>query len=234
MGVLYPEVEADAPIQMSIEEDVENDVEAEAGGDAPDNVVDPAVSMSRVRYPRSMGLTIALDHTQDASLEVLVTATRYESVGETEWRAVDIQKEPVLVPAHPPRLERLDIVDGLQLVVHSREPRGGTIAMTITLVNTQAAPPGRRTPSRGSDRASPRAPSTPHCASVRPPPWQAWTSWRSAPSSCSSATFARSRSVTAVPWRGKAPTRMRWRRPTCPATRCSSARQPAVKGSSCP
>ena len=144
MGVLFPEVEADAPVQMSIEEDVENDVEAEAGGDAPDNVVDPAVSMSRVRYPRSMGLTVALDHTPDASLEVLVTATRYESVGDTEWRAVDVQGEPTLVPAHPPRLERLHVVDGLELVVHSREPRGGTIAMTLTLVNTQTAPPGEK------------------------------------------------------------------------------------------
>jgi|JI10StandDraft_1071094.scaffolds.fasta_scaffold02562_11 hypothetical protein len=144
MGVLFPEVEADAPVQMSIEEDVENDVEAEAGGDAPDNVVDPAVSMSRVRYPRSMGLTVALDHTPDASLEVLVTATRYESVGDTEWRAVDVQAEPTLVLAHPPRLERLHVVDGLELVVHSREPRGGTIAMTLTLVNTQTAPPGEK------------------------------------------------------------------------------------------
>ncbi len=144
MGVLYPDVDGDAPIQASIEDDVENDVDAETGGDAPDNSVDPAVSMSRVRHPRSMGMTIALEQTARASLEVSVDATRYEEADEGEWRAVDITTKQILVSAYPARLERLEVVDGLELVVHCREPRGGAAAVTLTLVNTQRAPQGEK------------------------------------------------------------------------------------------
>lgn len=142
MGVLYPDVDGDTPTQSSIEEEVENDIEAEAGGDAPDNVVDPAVSMSRVRYPRSMGVTVALEQTAQASLEVSVRATRYESDDDDEWRAVDVPEKRIVVAAHPPRLERLNVVDGLDLVVHCREPRSGAVAVTLTLVNTLRAPQG--------------------------------------------------------------------------------------------
>ncbi len=144
MGVLYPDVNGDEPTQPSIEDDVENDVEAEAGSDAPDNVVDPGVSMARVRHPRSMGMTLALEHTAGAGLNVTVSATRYESADETSWQAVDVPEEPRFVAAHPPRMEPIDIVDGLRLVVHSREPRDGTIAVTLTLVNTQRAPQGEK------------------------------------------------------------------------------------------
>jgi hypothetical protein len=144
MGVLYPDVDGDMPAQSSIEDEVENDVEAEAGGDAPDNVVDPAVSMSRVRYPRSMGLTIALEQTADAGLEVSVTSVRYEVITEGEWWAVEIPEDPILVAAHPPRLERLQVADGLDLVVNCREARGGAVAVTLTLVNTLRAPQGEK------------------------------------------------------------------------------------------
>ncbi|MFN8044754.1 MAG: helicase-related protein [Dermatophilaceae bacterium] len=146
MGILYPDVDAyrDTPVQTSIEDHVETDVDAEAGGDAPDNLVDPAVAMSRVRYPRSMGITIALEHTAQASLEISVAATRYEETGEDEWRAVDIAENPLLIRAYPARLERQEVAEGLELVVHSREARGGAIAVTLTLVNTLRAPQGEK------------------------------------------------------------------------------------------
>ena len=144
MGVLYPDVEEDAPVQLSIEDDVENDVEAEAGGDAPDNVIDPGVAMSRVRYPRSMGMTVALDDSRSAVLEVQVFATRYEADGDTVWRAADVSPALITLPAHPARLERVEVVQGLELVVHSRAPRNGAIAVTLTLVNTQSAPHGEK------------------------------------------------------------------------------------------
>ena len=50
--------------------------------------------MSRVRYPRSMGITIALEHTPDASLEVLgrlPPGTKRPAT--SEWRAVDIPRK---------------------------------------------------------------------------------------------------------------------------------------------
>lgn len=144
MGVLYPDVDADTPVQASIEDDVENDLEAEAGGDAPDNLVDPAVAMSRVRYPRSMGITIALEHTVEASLEISIAATRYEETGDNEWRAVDIAETLRLIPAHPARLEPLEVAEGLELVVHSRDARDDAIAVTLTLVNTLRAPQGEK------------------------------------------------------------------------------------------
>jgi hypothetical protein len=144
MGILYPDVDVDTPVQTSIEDDVENDVEAEARGDAPDNLVDPAVAMSRVRYPRSMGITIALEHTVEASLEISVAATRYEETGDNEWRAVEIPEILRLIPAHPARLEPLKVAEGLELVVHSREARDDAIAVTLTLVNTLRAPQGQK------------------------------------------------------------------------------------------
>lgn len=144
MGVLYPDVDAHTPVQLSVEDDVENDIEAEAGGDAPDNLIDPAVAMSRVRHPRSMGLTIALEPTPEASLEVSVAATRYEVLGADVWRAASIPETPRVVPVFPARLERLQVADGLELVIHSREARGGAVAVTLTLVNTLCAPQGEK------------------------------------------------------------------------------------------
>jgi hypothetical protein len=144
MGILYPDTEGDVPAQTSIEDEVENDLEAEAGGDAPDNVVDPGVSLSRVRYPRSMGITIAVEDATDAALVVSVDATRYEETGDDEWRAVEIQETPIHVPARPSRLERIEVIDGLELVVHCREPRAGAVAVTLTLVNTLRAPQGEK------------------------------------------------------------------------------------------
>lgn len=201
MGVLYPDVdsEADSPVQSSIEDDVENDVEAEVGGDSPDNVVDPSVSMSRVRHPRSMGITIALEQTPGASLEVSVSATSYETNDDTEWRAVDIPEEPLIVAAHPPRLERIKVVDGLELVVHCREPRDNAIAVTLTLLNTQRAPQGNKDAfSWFRPRITTRAVDT--TLRERPPRrWPVWTSSRSNRNDCSSATSDRSRSDTAAP-----------------------------------
>ncbi|MEO8776041.1 MAG: helicase-related protein, partial [Candidatus Nanopelagicales bacterium] len=91
-----------------------------------------------------MGITIAVEQTPGASLEVSVSATSYETNDDTEWRAVDIPEVPLLVVAHPPRLERIEVVDGLELVVHCREPRDNAIAVTLTLLNTQRAPQGNK------------------------------------------------------------------------------------------
>lgn len=145
MGILFPHMEGDAAAQpASVEDDVENDVEAEAGSDAPDNVVDPGVSMARVRYPRSMGMTLAITDTADAGIDVSVSASRYASQGETGWRAIDLPAWQRVVEAHPPRLERVVIDEGLELVLHSREPRAGMIALTLTLVNTLTAAHGEK------------------------------------------------------------------------------------------
>ncbi|GIL33994.1 helicase-related protein [Phycicoccus sp. DTK01] len=144
MGVLYPDVEADvrAPVQLSLEDEVENDVEAEAGNGAPDDVVDPAVSMSRIRYPRSMGMTLSLADTPGAGIEVTVRATRYENDGDEEWRAVDVLPDPLHVSVSPAGYTTQTVTDGLDLVVITRAALKGAVAVTLTLVNTQSASPG--------------------------------------------------------------------------------------------
>ncbi|MEQ4209655.1 helicase-related protein [Actinopolymorpha sp. B9G3] len=145
MGILFPEVEGDSPAQPeSVEDDVENDVEVEAGNGAQDTVVDPGVSMSRVRYPRSMGLTLAVGDETGAGLEVSVSASTYEQSDETSWRVRELPPWRRVIEAHPPRLERIAVEEGLHLVVHSREARDGTIAITLTLVNTLTALHGEK------------------------------------------------------------------------------------------
>ena len=144
MGVLYPDVkpETRTALPSSVEDEAENDVEAEAGSGAPDDVVDPGVSLSRVRYPRSMGMTLSLAADTGAGLDITVGATRYEPDSETEWRAVDVRPDPLHLVVSQAQYSTTRVADGLDLVVHCREPHRGAIAVTLTLVNTQSARPG--------------------------------------------------------------------------------------------
>ncbi|MFD2077468.1 Helicase conserved C-terminal domain-containing protein [Actinopolymorpha cephalotaxi] len=146
MGILFPQVESDSTAQQpaSVEDDVENDVEAEAGNEAPDTVVDPGVSMSRIRYPRSMGMTLTVGDEAGAGVAVSVSASRYEQSDETSWKSCELPPWHRVIEAHPPRLDRIAVKEGLQLVVNSREPLDGTIAITLTLVNSLTAAHGEK------------------------------------------------------------------------------------------
>ena len=152
VGILYPDVvektdtrEGGEPIDaaLSVEDDVENALEAEVG-DSPDSLNDPAVSMSRVRYPRSMGLTVAVAQSHGASLQVSVVTHRYVGGSSGEW----LREKPIdwtgNLALGRPGLHRFEITDGLELVVHERTPVGGHIAVTVTLLNTLEAPYGEK------------------------------------------------------------------------------------------
>lgn len=145
MGILYPEVDNDAMGRTaSVEDEVETDGEAEVGTDAPDNVTDPGVSLSRVRYPRSMGLTLAVEASSDAALRVNVTADRYEERAENDWKCIELPEQELAISVTAPRLERVPVAAGLELVVHVRDPREGVIAVTLTLVNIFTAALGEK------------------------------------------------------------------------------------------
>lgn len=152
VGILYPEMlertgahegndHSSDGVAASIEDDVENDVEAEVG-DSSDSVSDPAVAMSRVRYPRSMGMTVAVAENPGAALRVTVSTHRYAQAVEGEWvreKSIEWAQD---IPLGSPGLARVEVTPGLELVVHERVPSRGHVAVTITLLNTLAAPYG--------------------------------------------------------------------------------------------
>lgn len=84
-------------------------------------------------------MTLAAGDEAGAALEITVSAARYEPGSETHWRARDLRDWHETVKIHPPRLEKIAVADGLQLVVFTRPARDGIIAVTLTLLNTLTA-----------------------------------------------------------------------------------------------
>lgn len=144
-------VAEDAPSDLM---QAEVDVPEAAGGGGADAVFDPAVALSRVRYPSSMGLTFAVDTHSAAVVEVCVTIARYEEAGDAPavagddgvrhrmatgggvlWRRVVPEITPVTVDCAAVGMSRLALVPGLSLAVVVRRPVAGRSSITVVLVN---------------------------------------------------------------------------------------------------
>ena len=144
-GILFPEVVGgQTVVPRSVEDEVENDMETEGGSEMADAVSDPGVAMSHVRFPRSMGLTFAVDDEGSAAILVRVEASRYVEVEGDRWERERVPAWEAKVTLSPRLLERRHVVEGLQLVVHSRAPQEGIASVTVSLVNTQTAEPGQK------------------------------------------------------------------------------------------
>ena len=145
-GILFPEVVTESrALPSSIEDEVENDMETEEGASSsPDAASDPGVAMSHVRFPRSIGMTFAVDAPADASVQICVRAARYQQQNDEQWSRNDLPVWSENVPVGEIGIRRLGVGDGLDLVVHTRAPEDGIVAVTVTLVNMLTAEPGQR------------------------------------------------------------------------------------------
>jgi len=145
LGVLYPASEDSTgrPVEQTVDGDAEIDVDSEnVSGTTPDAPVDPAVSLSRVRQPRSMGLTVAITATPNRALAVTIEAASYQHGGGDLWRRNHLRTGPLTVDCTTPGIDRHTVTAGLQLVTTVRAPRTGAVAVTVSLVNTAVAPRG--------------------------------------------------------------------------------------------
>src|SRR4051812_41821354 len=71
LGILHPQDDGSM-------EEADSEVDsAEAKGGDTDAVFDPAVALSRMRYPSSMGLTFAIDPELTEALRIDVSGARY-------------------------------------------------------------------------------------------------------------------------------------------------------------
>ena len=167
VGILHPR-SAPIPAETAVEEATGADRPAtlaeevdqpEAASDSPaDAVFDPAVALSRVRYPSSMGLTFAVDVRDTSSVTVSARAARYVEIEADRGTSAPAQEsvrhlrgggrtgtrwqraEPVLpdntIDVATPRSYALQLADGLDLHVVVRRPVRNLVSVTTVLINT--------------------------------------------------------------------------------------------------
>lgn len=150
VGVLYPETVArsqDADASESPErEQLDADSDGNAGAPTTEGVDDPSVSLARVRYPRTMGLTFAAAETT-VSVDLRVRTFRYlRSPGPdgARWTREEVTPDVVRVDLGVVKTGTQPLAPGLDLHTVVRAPRDGAISITVALVNTNTAPPGER------------------------------------------------------------------------------------------
>ncbi len=160
VGILHPR-QVSVPVQQADSELVadEGRLEAEvdlpdaAAGGGADAVFDPAVALSRVRYPSSLGLTFAVDEGEArAPVTVKATASRYQEEGgatpddaavrhragaqsSSSWERIRPSMADVIVDCAAPGTSRHELTPGLELVVVVRRPVAGRISVTTVLLN---------------------------------------------------------------------------------------------------
>ena len=162
VGVLFPRDSDRADPAQDLDESTASGAEADDSGDW-----DPAVSMSYVRYPCSMGMTFAVDSTAAEQIAVHVGGARYVPVeqpseeaspaGDPEqgapefigrrapsseqaaWRRVPLRAEPIEIDISRPTPGRLDPVgDGLELFRRVRPADElGRVSVTLVLINAR-------------------------------------------------------------------------------------------------
>lgn len=134
-AVLYPVTAAD------IEPENEHDEHDDAG---EVTYADPPVSLSNARYPSSMGLTFAVDTTAATSVDVRVTAARYEFVAggdEDVWVRKPLRFDLELPVEKPEPGKELELEPGLHLYYRVRDADSdGAAAVTAVLINRREAP----------------------------------------------------------------------------------------------
>ncbi|MGV9673354.1 helicase-related protein [Gordonia sp. NPDC003504] len=124
--------------------DGEGDQSVKSGqGSAQDDDSDSAIALSHAMKPSSIGLTFTVDHAENPTVAVEVSARRYVET-DGNWLPVDIASDPGLV-INARSSQRISIPisrESLKLVGVVRPPVDGLVRITLSVVNT--ATPGSR------------------------------------------------------------------------------------------
>jgi hypothetical protein len=160
VGVLFPrEVDSDTTAAIrSAEGEItgQDETPLVSGGASEEMLVETGVSLSNMRRPSSIGLTFAVDaaaerivvHVDSAQyapedadgnpVEAARSAARTTAEQRERWRRVPLTLQPVTVDVrHPGSLPPVALHTDLELRVLVREPREGTVTITVTLVNNR-------------------------------------------------------------------------------------------------
>ena len=139
-GILYPRSEDRFdPAQ-------DHDV---AEGEDEATHVDPPVALANEKYPSSAGMTFAVDLSKATEITVTAMAALYvpeESEEGKRWTRRPLTIEPVLLRVGEPTPDhRISLAEGLELFARIRPAdEAGAVAVTLALVNTRTAKPGKR------------------------------------------------------------------------------------------
>lgn len=150
LGILHPQA-------MSMDEERSDDDDGSDGG-RPDAAYDPAVALAHMRKPASAGMTFAVDASATPEIDVQVGVARFvkgaqsepafesgegranEHARASEWIREEIVPDTVRIDTTVPVTRSIGLVDGLDLYVVVRKPRGFETAITLVLVNTNRSP----------------------------------------------------------------------------------------------
>lgn len=139
-GILYPR--SGDPIDPAQDVDV-------ADGEDEATYADPPVALANEKYPSSAGLTFAVDLAKTTRITVQAAAALYlaeEGDAGKHWNRRALPIEPLIVRVDEPnRDHRTVLAEGLELFVRVRTADiSGAAAVTLALVNTRTATPGKR------------------------------------------------------------------------------------------
>jgi hypothetical protein len=139
-GILYPRSE-DRFDPAQDHDVVEGEDEA--------TYADPPVALANEKYPCSAGMTFAVDLSKAKEITVTASAALYvpeETEEGTRWKRCPLTIEPVSLRVDEPTPDRrLSLAEGLELFARIRPAdEAGAVAVTLALVNTRTAKPGKR------------------------------------------------------------------------------------------
>lgn len=135
-GILYPQIGDGMPIQEEPAADVD------LADDDGETFADPAVAMSNVQYPSSVGLTFAVDPEAD-EVAVEIAAATYEPL-EGNWQRRPIGPVELAVPVGREGAVTRPVAPGLELYARVREARKGARPVTVVLLNSRPGQSGQK------------------------------------------------------------------------------------------
>ncbi|MGF9755069.1 helicase-related protein [Microvirga sp. 0TCS3.31] len=134
LGILHP--------QDGLMEEEDSGTESGEGGSGADTVFDPAVALSRMRYPSSMGMTFAVDATLTSEVIVEVEAARYQQIDakdrDSPWHREPAVTGLVSIDSKIPGRHTETVADGLDVFVVVRPAVNHIVSITVVMINTAA------------------------------------------------------------------------------------------------
>lgn len=143
VGVLHPEVIQNGLVRRdSVEDHSATDLPVEVGT-PEDEPFDVGVSLSKLRRPRSIGMTFAVDSKAE-HVTASISARKYLPVQDEEAKWVEERISRDLDLTMSPGVFPTQVTEGLELRALVRDDHDGQRSVTVTLINTFTADRGER------------------------------------------------------------------------------------------